>query len=210
MYGRRMLLLLLPLLILMLGGWSGLTGDTSSVAVAPATQLVQPGPATGWEANFWGRQFFDIRFYRGSHIIGSYAYWLEGERGDPTGDRWLFSCCNRRSPVVFSVYFTDHGEANVHAGIFRSSPIKIHLEHGTAYAGNNNHGPALWSLCGGGNVCLGKGGRRFQMYHVEEEQVFPGGRVSTEVLMTADRRIDNDPMIMLIMPILIEELWQQW
>jgi hypothetical protein len=34
--------------------------------------------------------------------------------------------------------------------------------------------------------------------------------VSTEVLMTADRRIDNDPMIMLIMPVLIEELWQQW
>jgi len=177
---------------------------------SPQTAQVQQEAVSGEEVGFRGREFFDIRFYEGPHTRGNYVYWLEGERGDAGGDRWMISCCGRRYPVVFSVHFTDRNEANVHAGISQNSPIKFHLEDGTAYVGNNNRGPAVWSLCGGGNVCLGKGGSRPHLYHIEGEQVFPGGRVSTDVLLTADARIDNDPIIKLITPILVQELWRQW
>lgn len=148
-----------------------------------------------------------IRFYEGPRIAAQFAYWLEGNLA---GDRFLVSCCNRRSQVVFSVYYTRSG-ANVHSGMTRSSPIKYHLEGGTVYVGPNNKGPALWSRCGGGDdLCGGKGEQGARIYHVERGRVYAGPRVTTEVLLTADENIEHDPIVMLLVPLLIQRDFEQW
>lgn len=148
-----------------------------------------------------------VRFYKGPRIAAQFEYWLEGARNE----RFLVSCCNRRNQVVFSVYYTKDGEARVHDGMFIHSPIKYHLEHGTAYAGANNKAPAAWSLCGNHDICTGKGEQGPQVYHIERGRVYAGPRVTTEVLLTADdENIENDPVVSLLVPILVERLWEQW
>ncbi len=164
---------------------------------------------SGSEVRFRGRGR-TIRFYEGPRIAASFAYWLEG---NSAGDRFLVSADNRRSNVVFSVYYTRNG-ANVHRGFTRSSQIMYHLEHGTAYEGPNDKGQAVWNRCGGSggvNLCVGKSVQGARLYHIEHGRVYAGPRVTTETLLTADdQNMENDPVVSLLVPILQQRLWEQW
>lgn len=168
------------------------------------------GQAISGENVGFRRPVGTIRFYEGPRIAAQYAYWLEGN----SEDRYLVSCCNRRSPTIFSVYYTGDG-ANVHRGATRSSQTVYHLEGGTAYRGANNKGTAEWSTCGSGrdsvNICVGKGEQGSRIYHIERGRVYAGPRVTTEVLLTSDdENLENDSIVSLLVPILEQRLWEQW
>lgn len=149
----------------------------------------------------------DFRLFRGSQISASYAYWVEVDGND----RLLISCCNRRYPVAFSVYSTGSGEANVHAGMIRSSPIVYHLENGIAYRGSNQTAPVSHSLCRGGQgICSGIAEASPATYFVEGENVYAGDRVNTNNVFRADQSIQNNTIVKLLIPILDSEEWRQW
>lgn len=176
-----------------------------------------PGPPPGADPgtggnNPPGRAGFgggaeDFRLFRGSQISASYAYWVEVDGND----RLLISCCNRRYPISFSVYATGSGEANVHAGMTRSSPIVYHLENGIAYRGSSPSAPVSHSLCRGGQgICSGVAEANPAMYFVEGENVYAGDRVNTNNVFRADQNIEGNTIVKLLIPILDSEEWRQW
>ncbi len=202
MQSRRTLLAVLLVGIALLSALIGLAIGRSGGS--RGRQLIEQS-ISGTEVRFGGRNR-TVRFYEGPRIAAQFAYWLEG---NSRGDRFLVSADNSRANVVFSVYYTRTG-ANVHKGTTISSPIVFHLERGTAYEGPNDKGLPVWSLCGHNDICTGKGEQGPQIYHVERGRVYAGPRVTTEVLLTADENIENDPVIMLLVPILAERMFEQW
>lgn len=207
MQGRRTLLAALLIGIAVFSALIGLLVGRSGGE--RGRELVEQS-VSGSEVGFRGSGR-TIRFYRGPRIAASFEYWLEG---NSAGDRFLVSADNRRSNVVFSVYYTRNG-ANVHRGFARSSQSMYHLENGTAYEGPNDKGPAAWNTCGGGrdatNVCVGKSDVGARLYHIERGRVYAGPRVTTETLLTADdENLEDDSVLSLLVPILEQRLWEQW
>jgi hypothetical protein len=203
---REVLFALLLIGVAVLSGLVGLAIGRNGGA--HGRQLMQEA-ISGEDIGFRGSGPQAVRFYNGPRIAATYEYWLEPNE---PGDRYLVSCCNRRSPVIFSVYYTDRGEARVNNGPTIASPTVYFLDGGTAYEGGNDKGPAAWSRCGGGDdICVGRGEQGRRVYHIERGRIFEGANVQGEIIMTSDNEnLEDDSILSLLVPILVERLWEQW
>ncbi len=184
----------------LLGLWIGRSGGQYGRALNQAA-------ISGEDVGFHGAR--PIRFYRAPRITAQFEYWLEP---NARGDRFLVSADNRRSNVVFSVYFTARGEARVNKGATISSSTVYFLDGSTAYEGGNDKGPAAWSRCGNGDdICVGLGEQGPRRYHIERGRIFAGANVTGNILMTSDNEnLEDDPILSLLVPILEQRLWEQW